>query len=95
MIIKTINGRTATGRMFKAFYEETLPFSKRSYEIVKRIMIEDNNNRFVLSSKTGLTQFPVILLGMWSEKITFIFLPPDLLRIQQLKITAFLPAVKP
>ncbi len=41
----------------KAFYEETLPFSKSSYEIVKRIMIEDNNNPFVLRAKTGLTQF--------------------------------------
>lgn len=40
----------------KAFYEETLPFSKRTYEIVKRIMIEESNDKFILRAKTGLTQ---------------------------------------
>ena len=40
----------------KAFYEEKLPFSRRTYEIAKRIMITEQNSNWTLRSKTGWTK---------------------------------------
>jgi beta-lactamase class D len=37
----------------KALYEEKLPFSERTFRIVKKIMIEEKNENYTLSSKTG------------------------------------------
>lgn len=48
-----------------AIYEETLPFSKRSYEILKRIMIEEKNDNYILRAKTGWTREGGKDIGWW------------------------------
>lgn len=37
----------------RAVYEEQLPFSKRNYEILKRVMLTEENKHYTISSKTG------------------------------------------
>jgi beta-lactamase class D len=37
-------------------YEEKLPFSKRTFEITKRIMIREENENYILRAKTGWAQ---------------------------------------
>jgi beta-lactamase class D len=37
----------------KRFYDESMPFSKRSYEIVKRIIIREDSIEYKLRGKTG------------------------------------------
>ena len=44
-------------KFLKAFYDEKLPFSKRSFEIVKRIMINETTDDYTLRAKTGWTTF--------------------------------------
>lgn len=49
----------------KGLYEETLPFSARSFEIVKRIMIEEQTDSYVLRGKTGWTRDGGKDTGWW------------------------------
>ena len=44
-------------KFLKAFDEEKLPFSRRSFEIVKRIMINEKTDNYTLRAKTGWTSF--------------------------------------
>jgi beta-lactamase class D len=46
-------------------YEGTLPFSKRNMEILKRVMITEQNDNFVIHSKTGWTREKGIDSGWW------------------------------
>jgi beta-lactamase class D len=43
-------------RFLKAFYEEKLPFSKRTYQIAKRVMMTEMGKQISLLSKTGWTK---------------------------------------
>lgn len=49
----------------KAFYEEKLPFSKRSFEIVKRIMLNEKADNYTLYAKTGRTMAKEPDTGWW------------------------------
>lgn len=46
-------------------YEETLPFSKRSFRILKEIMIEEQNDLYTLRAKTGWTRAGGQDTGWW------------------------------
>nr|WP_219860714.1 class D beta-lactamase OXA-957 [uncultured bacterium]QWJ89343.1 class D beta-lactamase OXA-957 [uncultured bacterium] len=52
-------------KFLKAFYEERLPFSRRSFEIVKRIMLEEKADKYTLRAKTGWTRFGGKDTGWW------------------------------
>ena len=52
-------------KFLKAFYEEKLPFSRRSFEIVKRIMVNETTDNYTLYAKTGWTQFGENDTGWW------------------------------
>ncbi len=49
----------------KNFYEENLPFSKRNIEIVKRVMITEQNEGYTIHSKTGWSRENGINMGWW------------------------------
>jgi len=49
----------------KAVYEEKLPFSKRNYEILKRVMIVEKTNDYTIRAKTGWTRDGGIDSGWW------------------------------
>jgi beta-lactamase class D len=49
----------------KKLYEEELPFSKRNIKIVKRVMLNENNNEYTLSAKTGWTREQGLNIGWW------------------------------
>lgn len=49
----------------KAFYEEKLPFSKRTFEIVKRIMLNEKTDNYALYAKTGRTMSKEPDTGWW------------------------------
>lgn len=49
----------------KAVYEEKLPFSKRNYEILKRVMVAEKNNDYTIRAKTGWTRDGGIDSGWW------------------------------
>ncbi|MBF9253192.1 class D beta-lactamase [Pontibacter sp. 172403-2] len=40
----------------KAFYEEKLPFSSRTYRIVKKMMVSETTDNYILRDKTGWTK---------------------------------------
>ena len=46
-------------------YEETLPFSKRSFDILKKIMVTEKNNQYTLRAKTGWTRDQGKDTGWW------------------------------
>lgn len=46
-------------------YEETLPFSKRSFSILKEIMIEEQTDAYTLRAKTGWTRDGGKDTGWW------------------------------
>lgn len=54
-------------QFLKAFYEEKLPFSKKTYAIVKRVMISDKTshqtNQYTMRYKTGWTDQDGIDIG--------------------------------
>ena len=52
-------------KFLKEFHEEKLPFSKRSSEIVKHVMIEETNENYTLRAKTGWTSFGGNDTGWW------------------------------
>lgn len=49
----------------KNLYEEKLPFSKRNIEIIKRVMVTEQNNNFIIRAKTGWTRENNINTGWW------------------------------
>lgn len=49
----------------KALYEETLPFSKRNMAIVKRLMIAETTDTYVIRAKTGWTRDGNKDTGWW------------------------------
>jgi beta-lactamase class D len=49
----------------KAIYEEKLPFSKRNYEILKKVMITEKSNDYTIRAKTGWTRYGGIDSGWW------------------------------
>jgi len=62
----------------KNLYEENLPFSKRNIEIVKKVMITEQNEDYTLRAKTGWTRDNNINTGWWvgyieTQKGTYIF----------------------
>ena len=46
-------------------YEETLPFSSKSFGILKHIMIEEQTEKYTLSAKTGWARKGGIDIGWW------------------------------
>ncbi|WP_343704707.1 penicillin-binding transpeptidase domain-containing protein [Chitinophaga sp.] len=46
-------------------YEEKLPFSKRSFEILKRVMVTERTDNYVIRSKTGWTRVYGNDYGWW------------------------------
>lgn len=49
----------------KNLYEEKLPFSKRNIDIVKKVMITEQNDDYTIRSKTGWTRENNINTGWW------------------------------
>jgi len=49
----------------KYLYEEKLPFSKRNIDIVKKVMITEQNDDYTIHSKTGWTRENDINTGWW------------------------------
>lgn len=49
----------------KAVYEEKLPFSKRNYEILKRVMVVEKTNDYTIRAKTGWTRDGGVDSGWW------------------------------
>ncbi len=49
----------------KNLYDEKLPFSKRNIEIVKRVMMTEQNDDYVIRAKTGWTRENNINTGWW------------------------------
>ena len=49
----------------KKLYEEKLPFSKRNIDIVKKVMITEQDNEYTIHSKTGWTRENDINTGWW------------------------------
>jgi beta-lactamase class D len=52
-------------RFIKNLYNEKLPFSKRNIEIVKRVMITEQNKNYTIRAKTGRTRENNINIGWW------------------------------
>jgi beta-lactamase class D len=46
-------------------YDEKLPFTKRNIEIVKRVMITEQNEQYTIRAKTGWTRENEINTGWW------------------------------
>ncbi|WFB65029.1 penicillin-binding transpeptidase domain-containing protein [Sphingobacterium sp. WM] len=62
----------------KSLYEEKLPFSKRNIDIVKNVMITEQNEDYITRGKTGWTRENNINTGWWTGYIetkngTYIF----------------------
>ncbi|HAY3501324.1 class D beta-lactamase [Elizabethkingia anophelis] len=62
----------------KSLYEEKLPFSKRNIDIVKNVMITEQNDEYTIRAKTGWTRENNMNTGWWTgyietKKGTFIF----------------------
>jgi beta-lactamase class D len=51
--------------ILKGVYEETLPFSKRSFRILKKIMVAEKGKDYVLRAKTGWTRDGGKDTGWW------------------------------
>jgi beta-lactamase class D len=49
----------------RKLYEEKLPFSKRNIEILKRVMIAEQNENYTIYAKTGWTRDNKINTGWW------------------------------
>lgn len=51
--------------ILKGLYEETLPFSKESFRILKNIMIEEQTENYTISAKTGWAREGGKDIGWW------------------------------
>lgn len=73
----------------KNLYEEKLPFSKRNIEIVKRVMVNEQNECFTIYAKTGWTRENDINTGWWigyvENKIGVYFFATRLLQDRRYK----------
>lgn len=73
----------------KNLYTEDLPFSKRNMEIVKRVMISEKTEDFMIRSKTGWTRDNGINTGWWvgsiENKQGIYFFATRLLQDRQIK----------
>lgn len=49
----------------KDLYEEKLPFSKHTYQIVKRMMVAERTDHYTISAKTGWTRYGEKDTGWW------------------------------
>ncbi len=49
----------------EAFYTEKLPFSAKNCQIVKKVMLNEKNNKYTLSAKTGWTRADNTNTGWW------------------------------
>jgi len=49
----------------KKFHDEDLPFTKRNIQIVKRVMINEQNENYILRAKTGWTRESGMNTGWW------------------------------
>lgn len=49
----------------RKLYEEKLPFSKENQKIVKKVMVTEQTDRYIISSKTGWTRQNNINTGWW------------------------------
>jgi len=49
----------------KNLYDENLPFSQRNIQIVKRVMISEQNENYTIRAKTGWTRENGINTGWW------------------------------
>ena len=72
----------------KSFYEEKLPFSKRNIDIVKNVMITEQNEEYTIRAKTGWTRENNINTGWWTGYIetkngTYIFLQQDFYKTEK------------
>ncbi|HAS44534.1 MAG TPA: penicillin binding protein transpeptidase domain-containing protein [Microscillaceae bacterium] len=56
--------------VLKAIYEETLPFSKRNYQILKKIMVVEKGKNYVIRAKTGWTRDGGKDTGWWVGYVT-------------------------
>jgi len=52
-------------KLFKKLYDGNLPFSKKNMDIVKRVMITEQNPEYTIRSKTGWTMANSINTGWW------------------------------
>lgn len=52
-------------KFLQALYEEKLPFSKRTFQIVKRIMVAETTDAYVVRAKTGWTNSAGKSIGWW------------------------------
>lgn len=52
-------------QFLKDFYDENLPFAKRNIQIVKRVMINEQNENYILRAKTGWTRESGMNTGWW------------------------------
>lgn len=53
----------------KSLYEEKLPFSKHNIDIVKRVMVTESTDDYVIHAKTGWTRENNINTGWWTGYI--------------------------
>lgn len=49
----------------KNFYDENIPFAKKNIQIVKRVMINEQNENYMLSAKTGWARDRGVNTGWW------------------------------
>ncbi|KIC00582.1 beta-lactamase [Flavobacterium sp. JRM] len=82
----------------KRFYEGNLPFSKRNIEIVKKVMITEQNPEYTIHSKTGWTRENEINTGWWvgyiENKSGVYFFATRLIQDRKLNSTNFGPCRK-
>lgn len=73
----------------KNLYDEKLPFSKRNMQIVKQVLVSDQNESFTISSKTGWTRENNLNTGWWvgylESKNNVYFFATRLLQDRKLK----------
>jgi beta-lactamase class D len=51
--------------LIRNLYNEKLPFSKRNMQIVKKVMLSEKGNGYIISAKTGWTREGGINTGWW------------------------------
>lgn len=80
-------------KFLKKLYDEKLPFSKRNIEIVKRVMITEQNENYTIHSKTGWTRDKGVNTGWWvgylENKNDVYFFATRLLQDRKLKSNNF------
>ncbi|WP_374754299.1 penicillin-binding transpeptidase domain-containing protein [Dyadobacter tibetensis] len=52
-------------KILKGVYDESLPFKKESFSILKNMMIEEQQEEYTLRAKTGWTRYGGVDTGWW------------------------------